>query len=163
MIKVVFSCQRCIFLYLKRVSVVKYMARESLQGILWAQIKTNTCVTTLPKLITSPNEESPHSSVTQFAGITAIVTATVIFAAVDSDSQSMSRRIHCEQIPQRSSLIQPIERPHALRQTKQLRFHFAKVEINTAFRKHSSEWEMHNDICIFMADGSQASGFESRG
>ncbi|GIX73636.1 hypothetical protein CDAR_171841 [Caerostris darwini] len=44
-------------------------------------------------------------------------------------------------------VIQSIKRPRAHR-PKQLRFHFAKVETNSAFGKHSSEWKMHNNMHI---------------
>ncbi|GIY65526.1 hypothetical protein CEXT_300331 [Caerostris extrusa] len=122
-------------------------------------MKTNTRVTTQPKLITSPNEESPHISVTQLPKITTIVTATVIFAAVGNDSQSMSRRIRTDS--PRGAGDSANQTSPCASGPKQLRFHSAKVEINNVFQKHSSGWEMQNDICIFMADGLPQGSFES--
>ncbi|GIY63935.1 hypothetical protein CEXT_650941 [Caerostris extrusa] len=107
---------------------------------------------------------SPRTSLLHNCGITKIVTATVIFAAVDNDGQRMSRRIRritASRFP-RGVAGNPANQtsPYASG-PKQLRFQFAKES-----RSKQCIWEAFvrcRTTCIFMADGLPATDLNRGG
>ncbi|GIX73633.1 hypothetical protein CDAR_171831 [Caerostris darwini] len=88
--------------------------------------------------MTSPNEESPHISVTQLPGLQQLSPPQLYLLPWTTTAKICPDAFTVNRFPNQTS-------PCASG-PKQLRFHFAKVAINSAFRKHSSEWAMQNDM-----------------